>query len=36
MSIIKLSYFDMPGRAEPIRIALSLGKVAFEDKRLSG
>ncbi len=34
MASLKLSYFDAPGRAEPIRIALRLGGVAFEDDRM--
>ena len=36
MNKIKLTYFDFDGgRAEPIRIALSIGGIAFEDRRLS-
>lgn len=36
MGRIKLSYFDFDGgRAEPIRIALSIGGIEFEDRRLS-
>lgn len=35
MSKIRLIYFDGYGRGEPIRIALSLGKIAFEDVILS-
>ncbi|KAG7378755.1 hypothetical protein PHYPSEUDO_009529 [Phytophthora pseudosyringae] len=32
---IKLSYFNIGGRAEPTRLALYVGGVPFEDKRLS-
>ncbi len=36
MTNFKLSYFDVDGgRAEPIRLALSLGGIEFEDHRLS-
>lgn len=36
MSKIKLTYFDIHGgRAEPIRIALSIGGIDFEDDRIS-
>ena len=36
MTRYKLSYFDVDGgRAEPIRLALHIGGVAFEDDRLS-
>ena len=36
MGNIKLSYFDFDGgRAEPIRLTLSIGGIAFEDRRLS-
>ena len=36
MARIKVSYFDIDGgRAEPIRLALSLGAIEFEDHRLS-
>lgn len=36
MGKIKLSYFDFDGgRAEPIRLTLSIGGIAFEDRRLS-
>ena len=31
---LKLTYFDAAGRAEPIRVALRLGGVPFEDNRL--
>ncbi len=34
MPKLKLTYFDAPGRAEPIRIALRLAGLAFEDERL--
>lgn len=34
MSTLKLTYFDGPGRAEPIRIALFLSGIAFEDHRV--
>lgn len=32
---IKLTYFDIAGRAEAIRLALTLGDIAFEDIRVS-
>ncbi len=36
MAKIKLTYFDIDGgRAEPIRLALSLGDIEFEDCRVS-
>jgi hypothetical protein len=35
MSKVRLIYFGFEGRAEPIRIALSIGNVAFEDVRLT-
>lgn len=36
MSKIKLTYFDIDGgRGEPIRIALSIGGIEFEDHRIS-
>ena len=31
---IKLTYFAIPGRALPIRIAFRMGKVEFEDERI--
>lgn len=34
MPKLKLTYFDTRGRAEPIRLALRIGGVAFEDHRL--
>eukprot|EP01060_Flectonema_neradi_P021892 TRINITY_DN299_c0_g1_i1.p1 TRINITY_DN299_c0_g1~~TRINITY_DN299_c0_g1_i1.p1 ORF type:complete len:241 (+),score=55.14 TRINITY_DN299_c0_g1_i1:64-723(+) len=33
---IKIVYFPMPGRAEPTRLALTLGGVSFEDEHLTG
>jgi glutathione S-transferase len=36
MSQLKLTYFDIHGgRAEPVRLAFHLGKVAFEDHRFT-
>lgn len=36
MAKIKLTYFDIDGgRAEPVRLALSLGGIEFEDHRIS-
>jgi len=32
MSIIKLTYFGVPGRAYAIRTALRIGKVPFDDE----
>ncbi|GAB9477701.1 Glutathione s-transferase, partial [Globisporangium polare] len=32
---LKLTYFVRPGRGEPIRLALFMGDVAFEDERIS-
>ena len=35
MSKVKLTYFDFDGgRGEPIRIALSIGGIDFEDHRI--
>lgn len=34
MTQLRLSYFDSPGRAEPVRIALALAGLPFEDRRL--
>ncbi len=34
MSNIELTYFNSPGRAEPVRIALHLAQVPFSDKRI--
>ena len=34
MPAFRLTYFDSPGRAEPIRVALFLAKLPFEDRRL--
>ena len=31
---IKLTYFDIAGRAEPVRLALALSKTPFEDERI--
>jgi len=33
---IKLTYFQAEGRAEKIRLAFVLGKIAFEDNRIAG
>lgn len=34
MSQLKLTYFNSPGRAEPVRMALEMAGVEFEDNRL--
>ncbi len=34
MPTLQLTYFDSPGRAEPIRIALFIAKLPFEDRRI--
>ena len=34
MPKLKLTYFDAPGRAESVRIALALADLPFEDRRL--
>lgn len=34
MPTLELTYFDSPGRAEPIRVALFMGGLAFHDRRL--
>lgn len=36
MPKLKLTYFNMPGRAEPVRLALKINGVDFEDNRISG
>lgn len=33
--MITLTYFNAPGRAEPVRLALHLSKIPFNDERLS-
>lgn len=35
MPAIKLTYFDMKGRAEPARLALHLGGIPFTDERVA-
>ncbi|KAF0719925.1 Aste57867_681 [Aphanomyces stellatus] len=32
---LKVTYFDVPGRAEMMRLALTIGDVPFEDERLT-
>eukprot|EP01091_Cochliopodium_minus_P021196 TRINITY_DN95_c0_g2_i3.p1 TRINITY_DN95_c0_g2~~TRINITY_DN95_c0_g2_i3.p1 ORF type:complete len:157 (+),score=48.86 TRINITY_DN95_c0_g2_i3:30-473(+) len=34
MSKLKLTYFDFTGRTEPIRLALFIGGIDFEDERI--
>ncbi len=34
MTQLRLTYFDAPGRAEPVRIALFVAGLSFEDRRL--
>lgn len=34
MPTLALTYFDSPGRAEPVRVALRLAGLPFEDRRL--
>eukprot|EP00172_Hildenbrandia_rubra_P004034 Plantae.Rhodophyta-Hildenbrandia_rubra.ctg7423.p1 GENE.Plantae.Rhodophyta-Hildenbrandia_rubra.ctg7423~~Plantae.Rhodophyta-Hildenbrandia_rubra.ctg7423.p1 ORF type:complete len:213 (+),score=52.20 Plantae.Rhodophyta-Hildenbrandia_rubra.ctg7423:69-707(+) len=36
MPEITIKYFDIKGRAEPIRLALAIGDIPFNDVRLSG
>eukprot|EP00042_Codosiga_hollandica_P059647 m.920074 g.920074 ORF g.920074 m.920074 type:complete len:417 (-) comp61055_c0_seq1:97-1347(-) len=33
---LKLTYFNIPGRAESIRLALKIGRIPFIDERISG
>eukprot|EP00054_Salpingoeca_dolichothecata_P036976 m.9376 g.9376 ORF g.9376 m.9376 type:complete len:618 (-) comp7187_c0_seq1:46-1899(-) len=33
---LKLTYFNSPGRAEPVRLAFKIGGIAFEDVRVQG
>ena len=32
---LRLTYLDIKGKAEPIRLALSIGQIPFEDRRVS-
>jgi hypothetical protein len=36
VSKIKLTYFNMKGRAETARLCLSIAGIEFEDNRLTG
>eukprot|EP01064_Diplonema_japonicum_P014526 TRINITY_DN221_c0_g1_i1.p2 TRINITY_DN221_c0_g1~~TRINITY_DN221_c0_g1_i1.p2 ORF type:complete len:221 (+),score=71.85 TRINITY_DN221_c0_g1_i1:788-1450(+) len=36
MPAIKIVYFALPGRAEPARLALAVGGIAFEDEKVTG
>ena len=34
MPSLKIVYFDLTGRAEPVRLALAIGEIPFEDERI--